>query len=399
MIIKGKYTDAEVFTDVIEEGAIAQIQSMCDSAVFQKEKIRIMPDVHSGAGCTIGTTMTVTDKVVPHMVGVDIGCGMLVVVLEDKEIDYSALDSYIRDHVPSGRMVRTRRHSRSYEIDLGELKCAHKIDLSRAYLSIGTLGGGNHFIEIDQDDEGRLYLVIHSGSRHAGVDVAEYYQSEGAKYHKYGKRSLSQFIEDMKASGKEKEIQSTLDRLAQEEQNSEDKFAHAYLEGELFQDYIHDMKIMQRYADLNRQAIADGILRGLNLTESSRFTTVHNYIDTDSMILRKGAVSASLGKQLLIPINMRDGSLICKGLGNPDWNCSAPHGAGRLMSRTKAQQTLSMEEFVTEMQGIYSTSVSLSTLDESPMAYKSEEDILKYIYPTVEVLKKIRPTYNFKSSK
>ena len=399
MIIKGKYNKAKVYTDVIENDAIAQVKAMCDSEVFKGAKIRIMPDVHSGSGCTIGTTMTILDKVVPEMVGVDIGCGMEVVELAEKEIDFQALDEYIRAHIPSGMESREARHAYSYQVPLEELYCVKKVDIQKGYLSIGSLGGGNHFIEVDKDEDGRLYLVVHSGSRHLGVEVANYYQKQAKTYHAYGKGGVQGLIERMKAEGRETEIQATVEALKKAmDEPKDDPFSCMYLEGELFEAYLHDMHIMQTFADLNRRAMTDGILRGLNLTEVSRFTTVHNYIDVKRKILRKGAVSARKGERLLIPINMRDGSLICIGKGKTSWNYSAPHGAGRLMSRTKAKKTLTMEEFEREMQGIYSTSVCENTLDESPMAYKKLEDIVDNVAPTVDIERRIYPVYNFKSS-
>lgn len=399
VIVKGKYNKAKVYTDVVEDEAIAQIQAMCDSKVFKGAKIRIMPDVHSGSGCTIGTTMTILDKVVPHMVGVDIGCGMEVVELAEKEIDFQALDEYIRAHIPSGMEHRKKRHAYSYQVPLEDLYCAAKVDIGKGYLSVGSLGGGNHFIEVDKDDEGRLYLVVHSGSRHLGLEVANYYQDAAKKYHTYGKGGVQGLIERMKAEGRTSEIQATVEALKKEaETPKEDEYEYLYLEGELFDAYLHDMQIMQTFADLNRRAMTDGILRGLNLTEVSRFTTVHNYIDVKRKILRKGAVSARKGERLLIPINMRDGSLICIGKGKMSWNYSAPHGAGRLMSRTKAKKTLTMEEFTREMAGIYSTSVCENTLDESPMAYKKLEDIVDNVGPTVDIERRVYPVYNFKAS-
>ena len=403
MVIKGKYNKAWVYASVIEGEAVAQVQAMCDSEVFEGQKIRIMPDAHAGSGCTIGTTMTVKDKVVPNMVGVDIGCGMEVVELAEKEIDFAKLDAFIRENIPSGMAHRETRHPYTEQICLEDLLCASRVKLDAGYLALGSLGGGNHFIEVDKDDEGNLYLVVHSGSRHLGLEVAGYYQDAAKKYHANGGISRKDLIETLKAQGREQEIEEAL-RKGQEtfaavsELRGADAFKMQYLEGELFEWYIHDMKIMQHFASLNRKAMTDLILSGLGLTEKSRFTTIHNYIDMEHMILRKGAVSAQKGERLLIPINMRDGSLICIGKGNEAWNCSAPHGAGRLMSRTKARSTLSMEEFRTQMEGIFSTSVTADTIDESPMAYKKMEDIVENIKPTVKIEKRIVPVYNFKAS-
>lgn len=397
MLIKGLYNEAKVFTDVIDDGAISQIQAMCDSQIFEGLKLRIMPDVHAGAGCTIGTTMTIKNKIIPNMVGVDIGCGMECALLEEKDIDLAKLDALIYERIPSGINVRASRHPLAKQIDLNQLKCARFISKARAYQSIGTLGGGNHFIEVDVDEDGNKYLVVHSGSRHLGVEVAEYYQSEA--YKRLCGNSSSQIqaiISLLKAEGKQKEIQSTIDMMMQQTSVVPKEFA--YVEGNLFEDYIHDMKLVQYFAVLNRKAMVDELLDGMGLHVVEQFTTIHNYIDTDAMILRKGAVSARKDEKLLIPINMRDGSLICLGKGNDDWNQSAPHGAGRLLSRGKARATLTLEEFQKEMEGIYSTSVNHSTIDESPMAYKKLEDIVDNIAPTVDILTQIKPIYNFKAS-
>ena len=397
MLIKGLYNEAKVFTDVIDDGAISQIQAMCDSQIFEGLKLRIMPDVHAGAGCTIGTTMTIKNKIIPNMVGVDIGCGMECALLEEKDIDLAKLDALIYERIPSGINVRASRHPLAKQIDLNQLKCARFISKERAYQSIGTLGGGNHFIEVDVDEYGNKYLVVHSGSRHLGVEVAEYYQSEA--YKRLCGNSSSQIqaiISLLKAEGKQKEIQSTIDMMMQQTSVVPKEFA--YVEGNLFDDYIHDMKLVQYFAVLNRKAMVDELLDGMGLHVVEQFTTIHNYIDTDAMILRKGAVSARKDEKLLIPINMRDGSLICLGKGNDDWNQSAPHGAGRLLSRGKARATLTLEEFQKEMEGIYSTSVNHSTIDESPMAYKKLEDIVDNVAPTVDILTQIKPIYNFKAS-
>jgi len=397
--IKGRFNTAKCFTDEMEEFAAAQIRLVCDQEVFAGAKLRIMPDVHAGKGCTIGTTMTLKDKVVPGMVGVDIGCGMETVVLEEKSIDFDALDRLIRQEIPSGYNIRNTPHAYNDDVDLTELRCYAQINADRAVKSIGTLGGGNHFIELDRDDSGTLYLVIHSGSRHLGTQVAEYYQEEGYRtLCGCGWKQIREVMEALKAEGRFQEIQPSIDRMkAQLGSYTKIPRELAYVEGENFDDYIHDMKITQRFAMLNRKAMTQVILEGMGLTEKERFTTIHNYIDTDAMILRKGAVSAQIGEKLLIPINMRDGSLICIGKGNEDWNCSAPHGAGRLMSRRQAARTLTMEEFEASMQGIYTSCVTEGTLDESPMAYKSMDEIMAHIGPTAEITEVIRPVYNFKA--
>lgn len=397
MIIKGIYNEAKVYTEIIEDSAIAQIQAMCDNPAFAGRQIRIMPDVHSGAGCTIGTTMTVTDKIVPNMVGVDIGCGMEVVILDDEQIDFARLDALIREKIPSGMNSRKKEHAYADKIDLSKLKCFKHINARLARLSVGTLGGGNHFIEADRDDDGRLYLVVHSGSRHLGLEVANYYQKEAyAALCGRSQAQINAIIASLKAEGRDREISGAI-AAAKANAAAGVTPETAYVEGALFDDYIDDMKLVQSYAVINRQAMIDEIVNGLGLTVADRFTTIHNYIDTDSMILRKGAVSARAGERLLIPVNMRDGSLLCTGKGNADWNYSAPHGAGRLMSRGKAFATLDVEEFARQMEGIYSTSVGRNTLDESPMAYKSMTDIVGNIADTVTVDKVITPVYNFKA--
>ncbi|MBQ7848822.1 MAG: RtcB family protein [Clostridia bacterium] len=394
--IQGKHNEALCYTSILEEMAEDQIRQVCDQQAFQDSRIRIMPDVHAGKGCTIGTTMTLKDKVVPGMVGVDIGCGMETVKLQEKEIDFAKLDAVIREHIPAGHCIRGSHHPLCSQIDLNELRCAEFVDMHREYLSLGSLGGGNHFIEVDQDDEGFLYLVVHSGSRHLGTRVATYYQRAGWAQMTWKARSTKDIVAQMKAEGRAREIHDFLNETREDRIPSVPKEL-AYVEGELFDDYIHDMRITQRFAALNRKAMVDVILEKMGLHVQEQFTTVHNYIDTEHMILRKGSVSAMAGEKLLIPINMRDGSLICVGRGNEEWNYSAPHGAGRLMSRSKAAQTLTMEEYRKEMAGIYTTSVEPSTLDESPMAYKPMEEIVRQIGPTAEIICRIRPVYNFKA--
>ena len=397
--IKGLYNTAICYTPVLEEAAAAQIRAVCDQEAFAASKIRIMPDVHAGMGCTIGTTMTITDKIVPGMVGVDIGCGMETVRLAERDIDLAALDALIYSDVPAGREVRQTIHPLNDEIDLRELRCARKVNLDRARRSIGSLGGGNHFIEVDRGENGRLFLVVHSGSRYLGTQVCGYYQEEGVRALRgASRRQIDALIREMKEQGRASEIDDTLRRLRQSAGPVDVPRELAWVEGELFDDYIHDMRIVQCFAVLNRKAMTDVILNGLGLTRVEEFTTIHNYIDTDTMILRKGSVSAKAGEKLLIPINMRDGSLVCVGKGNEEWNCSAPHGAGRLMSRKSARDSLSLEEYRQQMQNVFSTCVNKSTLDESPMAYKPLEEIMEQIGPTAEILERIRPVYNFKAS-
>jgi len=398
--IKGQYNTAICYTDELEESAERQIKSVCDQIEFSGSKIRIMPDVHAGMGCSIGTTMTITDKIVPGMVGVDIGCGMETVEIAEREIDFEKLDELIRREIPYGREVREIHHPFNCEIALKELRCRGNANIDRARRSIGTLGGGNHFIEVDRADDGRLFIVVHSGSRHIGNEVAKYYQDQA--YKELGgnsKAQISGVVKQLKDEGRAQEIEETIKRLKSE---SAAKVAIpkdlSYVTGQLFDDYIHDMKLIQQFAVLNRKAMMDVILTGMGLTRVDTFTTIHNYIDTDTMILRKGSVSAKADEKLLIPINMRDGSLICVGKGNEEWNCSAPHGAGRLMSRTAAKRDLSMDEYRAEMDGIFTTCVVKDTLDEAPMAYKSIDEIVRQIGPTADIVERIKPIYNFKAA-
>lgn len=396
-IIEGTYNEAKVFTDVLEEGAAGQIKAMCDFAAFQGSKIRVMPDVHAGACCTVGTTMTIADKAVPNMVGVDIGCGMELAAIGEREIDFEKLDRLIYSRIPSGMNCRETRHPYGDRIDLTQLKCYRHINETLAMRSMGTLGGGNHFIEADKDEEGNLYLVVHSGSRHLGLEVANYYQAEAYKQLcGNGKEQIEALVARLKEEGRQREIEGAV--KAAKANRSPILPEMAYAEGDLFDDYIHDMKIIQHYAVLNRKAMIDEIVKGMGFTVTDGFTTIHNYIDTETMILRKGAVSARKGERLLIPINMRDGSLVCEGKGNEDWNYSAPHGAGRLMSRNAAFAKLTVEEFERQMEGIYSSSVGKNTLDESPMAYKNLADIVNNVSPTVRIVKRILPVYNFKAA-
>ena len=395
--LNGKYTSARVFTEIIDPSAISQIIELCNQPMSEGSHIRIMPDVHAGAGCTIGTTMKISDKVVPNLVGVDIGCGMETVKLKEKHIELQKLDKLIYEKIPSGFAIREKAHRYNEKIDLTELYCYEHINPLRAERSIGTLGGGNHFIEADKGEDGSIYIIIHSGSRHLGVETAKYYQEEAYRLlNGSAQKDVDALVEKLKSEGKEKQIQTEITKLKNTKSTSVPKHL-AYCEGELFKQYIHDMKIVQQFAMLNRQAMMDEIIKGMHLHITEQFTTIHNYIDTDTMILRKGAVSAEAGEKLLIPINMRDGSLICTGKGNADWNCSAPHGAGRLMSRSQAKQSFTVSEFKKQMSGIYTTSVNAQTLDECPMAYKSIEDIVDNITDTVEINEIIKPIYNFKA--
>ncbi len=396
--IQGKYNEALCYCTELEEQAREQIRAVCNQEAFSGCKICIMPDVHAGKGCTIGTTMTIRDKLVPGMVGVDIGCGMETVKIAQRAIDFEKLDALIHEKIPCGREVREEAHTLNKEIDLNALRCADFVHLERARLSIGTLGGGNHFIEADRNEKGELYLVVHSGSRHLGVEVAEYYQKQGRQALWGGAHhQIAELIARLKKEGRFQEIESSVQAMKKEHKIDipEDL---VYVEGKLFEDYIHDMRIIQQFAVLNRRAMMDVIVSGMGFERVEEFTTIHNYIDTDAMILRKGSVSAKTGEKLLIPINMRDGSLICVGKGNEEWNYSAPHGAGRLMSRKKAFNSLSMEEYRAQMEGIYTSCVVPDTLDESPMAYKSMEEIVAQIEPTVEIVERVKPVYNFKAA-
>ena len=394
--IEGRHNSALCYAGILEDEAAMQIRAVCDQAAFADSRIRIMPDVHAGKGCTIGTTMTIRDKIVPGMVGVDIGCGMETVRLMEKEIDFAKLDAVIRQHIPAGRAVRGSAHPLVQQVDLEALRCAKHVDIDRARLSVGSLGGGNHFIEVDRDEEGNLYLVVHSGSRNLGTQVATYYQRAAWENLTRQARSTKDFVAQMKAEGREAELSALLKDFRAQAAPDVPKDL-AYVEGQLFDDYIHDMRITQHFATMNRKAMVDVIIEKMGWHVAEQFTTIHNYIDTEHMILRKGAVSAMAGQKLLIPINMRDGSLICIGRGNAEWNCSAPHGAGRLMSRSQAVKTLDMEQYRREMAGIYTTSVGLDTLDESPMAYKPLEEIVAQIGPTAEIICRITPVYNFKA--
>ncbi len=394
--LNGKYSSAKVFTDVIDGASVSQIIELCSQEFTVGQRIRMMPDVHAGAGCVIGTTMTVTDKIVPNLVGYDIGCGMETVRIKERSIELMQLDKLIRNKIPSGFSIRSTPHKYAENIELAALRCADKIDLRRAECSLGTLGGGNHFIEVDRGESG-IYIVIHSGSRHLGVEVAKYYQEAGFRQlNRADDEAVRQLIDSLKAQGRHREIRRELKKLENTKRTNVPK-SLAYVSGSLFDDYIHDMKLVQQYAALNRRAMMDEIIRGMKLNLVEQFTTVHNYIDTDNMILRKGAVSAMKGEKLIIPINMRDGSLICTGKGNPDWNCSAPHGAGRLMSRGEAKASFTVSEFKKQMAGIYSTTIGRGTLDECPMAYKSIDDIVGNLGDTADIIEIIKPIYNFKA--
>ncbi|MBQ9912321.1 MAG: RtcB family protein [Firmicutes bacterium] len=397
--IKGKVNTAIAYAKVIEDEAIEQIRRMCDYELTEGSRIRIMPDVHAGAGCTIGTTMTVTDKVCPNIVGVDIGCGMYTVKLGEKDIDFAKIDEAAH-FIPSGMNVWEGRQER---FDLTELTCYRELkDTKRLERSLGTLGGGNHFIEVDEAADGTKYLVIHSGSRNLGKQVAEIHQSIAVDLHS-GKeeyfRKRDEIIRSYKEQGRKDEIQAALRTLKNETVTHESRIPKelCWLYGEFLENYLKDVVICQRFARRNRELMANIILERAGLSAADAFHTIHNYIDTDEMILRKGAIAAHEGELVLIPINMRDGSVLAKGRGNAEWNFSAPHGAGRIMSRKAAKETIDLEAFRKAMEGVYTTSVSTNTLDEAPMAYKSLGDIIDVISSTVDVIEVLKPVYNFKA--
>ena len=398
--IIGKFNTAICYTNELEPTAYEQIEAVCNEEAFAKSKIRIMPDVHAGKGCTIGTTMTIVDKVVPNMVGIDIGCGMYTVHLGNVAIDFEKFDEAAHS-IPCGRNVWEGRQER---FDLTELRCYRNLrDSKRLERSLGTLGGGNHFIEIDEDENGNKFLIIHSGSRNLGTQVAEIYQGIAVDLN-LGKeeyfKKRDEIIRTYKEEGRRSEIQSTLKQMAKEWEEKEPTMPRelCYLYGAFMDDYLHDINICQQFAKRNREKMAEVLLAKTGLAALEAFHTIHNYIDVEEMILRKGSVSAKSGERLLIPINMRDGSLICVGKGNSEWNCSAPHGAGRLMSRSTAFERLTMEEYEKQMAGIYTTCVNADTLDESPMAYKNMDEIVENIEPTAEIIAHIKPIYNFKAA-
>lgn len=362
LTITNQYNTAVVYADRLDPGAEGLIRALCGSPLSQGSRIRIMPDVHAGKGAAVGTTMTIKDKVAPGLVGVDIGCGMEMLRISGRRLEMQKLDKVVRENIPAGRAVRQKIHRFAEAAALDGLRCGRHVQADKALRSIGTLGGGNHFIELDRGENGELWLVIHSGSRRLGLEVANYYQEAAFRQCPEGT-----------------------------------PYELAWAEGDLLTDYLHDMAIVQSFAGLNRRAIADEIVRGMKWDILDSFRTVHNYIDLEDMVLRKGAVSAKAAERLVIPMNMRDGCLLCRGRGNEDWNCSAPHGAGRMMSRAEARQSFTLSQYKKEMRNVYTTSVSRETLDESPMAYKPMDVILSQIGPTVDVVERWMPLYNFKA--
>ncbi|MCF0137089.1 MAG: RtcB family protein, partial [Oscillospiraceae bacterium] len=396
----GNVNTAVCYAKVIEDGAIEQIRRMCDYALTEGSRVRIMPDVHAGKGCTIGTTMTVIDKACPNIVGVDIGCGMYTVKLADKVLDFERIDEACH-YIPSGMNVWEGRTER---FDLTVLRCYRSLkDTKRLERSLGTLGGGNHFIEIDKASDGTCYLVIHSGSRNLGKQVAEIYQRLAIELHA-GKEDYyvrrEEIIRSYKAEGRRSEIQNALKALEKEYTAKAPDIPEdlCWLYGTFLEDYLHDVEICQKFARRSRERMAEVILERTGMAAIEAFHTIHNYIDTDEMILRKGAIAAHEGEKVLIPINMRDGSIIAIGKGNPEWNFSAPHGAGRVMSRAMAKRSVSMEEYRAAMEGIYTSSVNESTLDEAPMVYKSLEDIIDVVRESVDIADVIKPVFNFKAA-
>ena len=391
----------KIFTKNIEQEAIDQINELLNQEAFKDSKIRIMPDVHAGKGCVVGFTGNLGDKVIPNIVGVDIGCGMLCVELGKVGLNLGRLDSIIRQYVPSGMNVHEKQECK---FDLEQLYCFKELKNKDNWLekSLGTLGGGNHFIEIDVDEDNNKYLVIHTGSRNLGKQVAEIYQNKAIEYCSYKKEMQEEkekVIREYKKQGRQKEIQDALIRINKKyEGKTKLPKDLCYLESKLRDEYLHDMKICQEFATENRSYIAYIICVKMNLISKDYFETIHNYISFEDNIVRKGAVSAKKGEKVLIPMNMRDGCIIAVGKGNDDWNQSAPHGAGRIMSRTKAKEILTMNDFKNSMDGIYTTSISECTIDEAPMAYKSMHEIIDCIGDTVDIVKVIKPIYNFKAN-
>lgn len=391
--LTGKYNTCKVFTDNVDNETISQLMQLLNQSSVTGSQIRIMPDTHAGKGCVIGTTMTLIDKVIPNLVGVDIGCGMLAVKLEETDVDLPLLDNVIHEYVPAGFTI----HDHAVAKSNADMIYA-PVNVEHAFKSLGTLGGGNHFIEVDRDKNDNLWLVVHTGSRHLGIEVCKHYQD--LAYKKLRSNSIKEKIDEtvarLKAEGQQREIENTIKILKM--QNGPIPKDLCYVESEDFDNYIHDMRFAQEHANINRQCIVDIICKYMNWHIVDTINTIHNYIDTDNMILRKGAVSAEKGEKLIIPMNMRDGSLICIGKGNSDWNYSAPHGAGRIMSRGQAKNQVSMKEYEKSMSGIYTTCVNTATIDESPMVYKPMQEIMDNIKNTVDIVDIIKPIYNFKAN-
>ena len=392
--IQGKYNTAKVYTDNIDAAAYSQILNMMCQCWARDVNVAIMPDVHAGKDCTVGTTMTIKDKVVPNLVGVDIGCGMLVAKIKAKFIEFGKLDKVIKEKIPSGKSHNDKKHRYAKEFDEEFEKLIANVKREEL-LSICSLGSGNHFIECDKDEDGAFYIVIHSGSRHLGVAICEYWQNiaikDCADLTAIRGAEIAKYKNQGKTDAEIKELMKDYDHFSVPKNLS-------YLTGEHMQGYLHDMEIVQQFAVMNRAAMLDVIVKEMGFKVLEKFETIHNYIDLKNMILRKGSISAQEGERVIIPMNMRDGSLICVGKGNPDWNFSAPHGAGRLMTRSDAKNTISMKDYKDAMKGIFTSCVSSATIDESPMAYKPMDEIIKNIEPTCEIEKIIKPVYNFKAA-
>lgn len=391
--LRGKYNNAKVFTDTFDSETGSQLINLLNQEFVKGSQVRIMPDTHAGAGCVIGTTMTIKDKVCPNLVGGDIGCSVSAYQLKEKDIDLEKLDNVIRTCVPSGFNIHEHAIAKS-----NANKILAPVDVDKAFKSLGTLGGGNHFLEVNRDKNGYLWLVVHTGSRHLGLEVANYYQNLAYEKLQNGniKDEIKQLVDKYKSEDRTKEIESAIKDLYKNKPKIIKDLA--YVEGNDFDNYIHDMKLTQEHAKINHRVIAETIVNNMDFHIKEAIHTTHNYIDTNNMILRKGAVAANFLEPLIIPMNMRDGSLICVGKSNPDWNYSAPHGAGRIMSRGQAKENIKMEDFKESMEGIFSTCVKESTLDESPMAYKPMDEIIRNIKDTVEIVDVIKPIYNFKAN-
>ena len=392
----------KIFTENIDNKAMEQINELLEQEAFKNSKVRIMPDVHAGKGCVIGFTGDLGDKVIPNIVGVDIGCGLYCANLGKIDIDYEKLDKFINDNIPSGMKVNDKVIA---EFDIKQLYCYDELKhYSWIEKSVGSLGGGNHFIEIDKDDEENKYLVIHTGSRNLGSQVAELYQDLADKIINYGyidyTNKKQEIIKTYRELGKQKKIENTLNELQKEFEKNKNIIPRdlAYLEGEEREKYLHDMRLCQEFAILNRKTIANTIAEYMGFNIDNSFESVHNYISFEDNIVRKGAISAKKGEKLIIPINMKDGCILGYGKGNEDWNNSAPHGAGRIMSRKQAKERIKMNEYIKSMENIYTTSVNEFTIDEAPSVYKTLDEILNHIGDTVEVERIIKPVYNFKAS-
>ena len=385
--------NTKIFASIVDDVTKKQIDDLSNSDAYKGCAIRVMPDCHAGAGCTIGTVINIGERIVPNTVGVDIGCGMLVTKLEKQDVDLAQLDEVINEFIPSGFNIHDEPKMHTHILD--NLFCRDVIDLDMAMRSIGSLGSGNHFIELDIDEQGNKYLVIHSGSRNLGKRVCEYWQKKAVEYCQREACNEKEIIERLKAEGRQKEIQAAIKKAKANAPKINKELA--YIKGEDANHYIFDMQMCQLYASYNRGKMADIILDKMDLHPKGQFTTLHNYIDIQHNILRKGAVSALAGEELLIPMNMRDGSLLCIGKGNLEWLYSAPHGAGRLMSRKQAKENIDMKDFEASMEGIFTTSVCEETIDEAPMVYKPMDEIVKCIEPTVEIVAVLKPLYNFKA--